>query len=640
MRSRRILTLGLVTALLATGLAAWSPAAFSFLDLRIYDATLRAAARIPVSNRIVIVAIDDRSLAEVGQWPWTREVIAQLVQRLRQLGASAIAIDVLLAEPDRFTGGPAAATPDAHLASVLAGGRVVMSYAFTFDGTNEGSACVLHPVPAVVVEGNGRAATEQLFHATGAVCSLPELTASAGASGFLNASPDKDGVLRRVPLLIEFGGQIYPSLSLASVLVSAGARALTLRGLDGGRSRATVAGRDLPLDARGTLLVRFRGRHGTYPHLSASDVLAGRVAPSAVSGRLVFVGGTALGVQDFVATPFDTSVAGIEVHASAADTLLQGDGAFTPPYWRMYELAGTFAFSVAAAALVITAGFLYGSLWSAVLLAVLWWATFRAVDAVGMFLSPVFPTVGVVLVLAVLTVAKVRHERRRADTERGRRERAHQFAVQSLTSLMETRDGATGRHARRTQEYARVLATELARSPRFRNTLNPERIELIAQLAPLHDIGKVGIRDAVLNKPGALSEDEALEMRKHPGVGYETIERAERQAGVELASKEVLVQLAKDIVYTHHERWDGRGYPRGLKGEEIPVAGRIIALVDVYDALSHSRTYRRSLSHGEAAATIMAGRGSHFDPDVVDAFVAVQSQFRDLSTKVEKEEGS
>jgi adenylate cyclase len=423
------------------------------------------------------------------------------------------------------------------------------------------------------------------------------------------------------------------------VLRSSGVRELTLKGLDGGRSRAIFAGRELPLDASGTLLVRFRGRRGTYPHISASDVLAGRVASSAVSGRVVFVGGTALGVQDVVATPFDTSVAGIEVHASAADTLLQGDGAFTPPYWRIYELAGTFAIAVAAAALVVTAGFLYGSLWSAVMLAVLWWATFRAVAAAGIFLSPVFPTVGVFLVLSVLTVAKVRHERRRADAERGRRERAHQFAVQSLTSLMETRDGATGRHARRTQNYARLLATELARSPRFRDALNPERIELIAQLAPLHDIGKVGIRDAVLNKPGALSEDEALEMRSHPGVGYETIERAERQAGVDVASKEALVQLAKDIVYTHHERWDGRGYPRGLTGEEIPVAGRIMALVDVYDALSHSRTYRRSLSHGEAAATIMAGRGTHFDPDVVDAFVAVQSQFRDLSAKAEREEG-
>jgi putative two-component system response regulator len=152
---------------------------------------------------------------------------------------------------------------------------------------------------------------------------------------------------------------------------------------------------------------------------------------------------------------------------------------------------------------------------------------------------------------------------------------------------------------------------------------------LIGQLSPLHDIGKVGVSDAVLNKPGALSAEELDEMRRHPGFGHETIANAERLAGGE--GHEAIVQLAKDIVYTHHERWDGQGYPRGLKGEDIPVAGRIVALVDVYDALSNSRSYRTSLTHEEAVETIAAGRGTHFDPDVVDAFLAVAEEFRQLS---------
>jgi adenylate cyclase len=493
---------------------------------------------------------------------------------------------------------------------------------------------VLHPLPAVLVDGNTDSRAGQLFHGTGVVCSLPVLTEAAGASGFLNASPDKDGVLRRVPLVMEYQGQVYPSLALAAMLRATGARSLTLTGLGNRRSRLTFDGRGVPLDDRGTLLIRFRGKRGTYPHISAADVLDGRLAPGALRDRIVFVGATALGVQDVVATPFDTAMAGIEVHASAADTLLQGDFISSPPYWRVYELAGTFVLGVVAAVLVSVVGFLYGSLVSAGLLAVLWWATFRGLGA-GVFLSPVFPSLSVFLVLSVLTVAKVRHERRRADAERARRERAHQFTVQSLTSLMETRDGATGKHARRTQEYSRVLATALARSPRFREYLTAERIDLIAQLSPLHDIGKVGVPDAVLNKPGALSEEEALEMRKHPGFGHDTIERAERQAGS--PSDEMLVSLAKDIIYTHHERWDGRGYPRGLKEEEIPIAGRIVSLVDVYDALSHSRSYRTSLSHGEAVATIIAGRGTHFDPEVVDAFLSVQNEFRELSAKSDKE---
>lgn len=641
MRARRILMLGLVVALGSTALAAFWPAAFSFFDLRIYDAMLRASTTRPPSKQVAVVAIDDRSLSEIGQWPWTREIIAKLIERLRASGARVVAIDVLLSEPDRFMSGatPGAPSGDARLGSALAGGRVVMSYALTFNpqARSRPPDCLLHPLRAVLVAGSDRhSPQDQLFHATSVVCSLADLSRAAGSSGYLNASPDRDGVLRRIPMVAQFNGQIYPSLALAAVLKSTGTNDITLTALAGERSHASVVGREVPLDEGGTLLIRFRGRRGTYPYISASDVLAGRLPPGALTDRIVFVGATALGVQDVVNTPFDTGLPGIEVHANAADTLLQGDFLSTPPYWRVYELAGAFAFGLAPAVLAAVIGFLYGSLSAAALLGLLWIATFRGVNASGVFLSPVFPSLGMFLGLVALTIEKVRHERRRADTERGRRERAHQFAVQSLTSLMETRDRPTGEHARRTQQYSHLLASRLALVPRFREYLTPERVDLIAQLSPLHDIGKVGVRDAVLNKPGALSDEEAGEMRRHPGVGYETIERAVRLAGSAVLANETLVQIAKDVVYTHHERWDGLGYPRGLKGDEIPIAGRIVALVDVYDALSHSRTYRKTLSHDEAVATIVAGRATHFDPDVVDAFLAIQERFRDVSRLAEE----
>ena len=207
---------------------------------------------------------------------------------------------------------------------------------------------------------------------------------------------------------------------------------------------------------------------------------------------------------------------------------------------------------------------------------------------------------------------------------------AHHLAVQSLTSLVETRDGITGRHARRTEEYCRLLATRLARLPRFRASLTPEYIDLIARLAPLHDIGKVGVRDAVLNKPGPLSAEELDEIRRHPGFGYDTIQNAERLAGA-AGGDETLMRVAKEIVYTHHERWDGTGYPRGLKGEEIPIGGRIMAVVDVYDALLDNRVYRSGVTQAEALSIIRAERGTHFDPDVVDAFLSVEADFGRLA---------
>jgi putative two-component system response regulator len=201
---------------------------------------------------------------------------------------------------------------------------------------------------------------------------------------------------------------------------------------------------------------------------------------------------------------------------------------------------------------------------------------------------------------------------------------------------MSRRDGATGRHARRTKEYSKLLATRLAPLPRFRDYLTPERIELLSQLSPLHDLGKVGVRDAVLNKPGPLSDDETTEMRRHPSFAYETIARAEQlaSAGESPGLGDEMFALAKDIVYTHHERWDGRGYPRGLKGDEIPIAGRIVAFVDVYDALTNSRVYRGKLTHEEAVTIVTAGRGTHFDPDVVDAFLDVRERFRELAREL------
>jgi putative two-component system response regulator len=171
----------------------------------------------------------------------------------------------------------------------------------------------------------------------------------------------------------------------------------------------------------------------------------------------------------------------------------------------------------------------------------------------------------------------------------------------------------------------RLLAEELAANPAFQNYLTPERIDLVSSLAPLHDIGKVGVPDHILNKPGALTPDELAEMRKHPEYGYDVILKAEGRVGVR---DDAILAMAKDIVYTHHERWDGQGYPRGLRGPEIPVAGRVMAVVDVYDAITTRVLYRAPMSHDDAVQFIVDRKGTHFDPAVVHAFVNVARRFK------------
>lgn len=191
--------------------------------------------------------------------------------------------------------------------------------------------------------------------------------------------------------------------------------------------------------------------------------------------------------------------------------------------------------------------------------------------------------------------------------------------IESLGMLAESRDPETGFHIRRTSKYVRVLSAELQKQRRFSGLLTDSLVDKICKSAPLHDIGKVGIPDSILLKPGKLTEEEFAEMKKHTGYGREAIEKSTQKLG-----SNSFLEIAKEIIYSHHEKWDGTGYPEGLKGHEIPVSGRIMAVADVYDALTSARVYREALPHEQAVEIMLAGKNKHFDPDILDAFLAVE----------------
>ncbi|MGL4205322.1 MAG: response regulator [Aeromonadaceae bacterium] len=207
-------------------------------------------------------------------------------------------------------------------------------------------------------------------------------------------------------------------------------------------------------------------------------------------------------------------------------------------------------------------------------------------------------------------------------------------AIQSVTilalaSLAETRDSDTGNHIRRTQHYVKALATQLKDHPRFREYLTPSTIALLFKSAPLHDIGKVGIPDRILLKPGPLTPEEFELMKSHTTLGRDAIEHAEKQLGMPVA----FLQTAKEIAYFHQEKWDGSGYPTGASGDAIPISARLMALADVYDALISRRVYKAAMPHSEAVQIIQDGKGKHFDPDVVDAFFLLQEEFQAIADR-------
>mgnify|MGYP003951153393 CR=1 FL=1 len=225
-----------------------------------------------------------------------------------------------------------------------------------------------------------------------------------------------------------------------------------------------------------------------------------------------------------------------------------------------------------------------------------------------------------VTILAMATLAETRdldtgNHIRRTDSRDGRRNCR--------------RDLDTGNHIRRTQHYVKALAEKLRTHPRFASVLTDNYIQMLFKSAPLHDIGKVGIPDRILLKPGRLTPEEFEIMKTHTTLGRDAIEHAEIQLGMPVE----FLSTAKEIALSHQEKWDGSGYPQGLAGEAIPLSARLMAVADVYDALISRRVYKNSVPHEQAVAIIQEGRGVHFDPDITDAFVELQESFRAIAAR-------
>ncbi len=627
-------------------LSIWPPPLAVFLEGKIYDSFMRYTHRPPATGSVSVVDLDEASLARLGQWPWPRYRVARLLGKIREAGAAAVGLDMVFAEPDRTSlrslsgeirrdlGAdivleglpPEALDTDRALADVLAGGPFVLGYQFDFDGVR-GESCVLHPLRGAV-RSNGRTGnTAGPFDAPGVICNLPALARAAGASGFFNVTPDSDGVLRRVPMVIRHGGVLYPSFALAVYLRAQGGDALLETGPEGIEAMR-LDGRSIPLDRRGNLLVNYRGRRRAFPHVSAASILDGTADPAAVKGKIVILGTTAAGLHEIRTTPLEAAQPGAEIHATVIDDLLAGDPVAQPPWARGLQIT-----------LVLVPGFLMTALlarsraiWGVAAIlpsaALVWYGSYRLLAHHQVFLSPLMPVATLALVFTLLTSLRY------LQADREMREHTRKLAltqdaiIQSLAALAETRHHETGGHIQRTRHYMKVLAMRLRDHPHFRHYLDAATVDLLFHLAPLHDIGKVGIRDQILLKPGRLTPEEFEEMKQHALYGSETIRQAQNFLG-----EDSFLQTADEIALNHHERWDGAGYPRGLREEEIPIPGRFMALADAYDAIISLRGYKPALPHEEAVRIIGESRGTHFDPDVVDAFMEDREEFRRIADR-------
>lgn len=621
-----ILTLALCAVFLAR------PAFLSHLDGRFFDGLISGELPPQGYQRPVIVALDDESLARFGRWPWPRARVAELLNRIAAQHPASVGIDAIFAEPELPAvpgNSPAIASNlpagDAALAQALAGGPFVLGFELTFAPITGSTQLerLHHPLKLVSRAESGIADPRaQLWQATGAVASRPEFSRSVSGAGFVNAALEHDGILRRMPVLIKQGEKVYPSLALATVLRSGTASTPVLASTWYGDCSLQIGNRRIPLDDRGRLLLRYRGWHGTVKPMPAWELLEGRVPRGALQGRDFFVGATATGMGETVATPVNSLLSGVQVHGIAAENILNNDFARVCPWvYRLLAICalGTFATIVCAALPVMRGALLLG-----VTAIAAWQGSIWLFQSSGLFLSPVLPVSALLANFSLLSLIRSIFVEKRDRRQTHDLAKSREFIMTSLAALTEIRDTETGAHIMRTQRYLLVLCQELSRNPRFKPLLDQATIELISKLAPLHDIGKVGLPDHLLHKTTSFTAEEYQEVQKHAAFGRDAIAKAESRAGMH---DDELLRYAKDMAYSHHERWDGSGYPEGLRGEQIPWAGRVMAIADAYDAMISRRVYKEPMPHETAVRIIIDGRGNLFDPDVVDAFVSVADQW-------------
>ncbi|HUN55643.1 MAG TPA: CHASE2 domain-containing protein [Smithella sp.] len=661
----------LITIALAC-FAVFPPPFVQYLNNKSYDLMIRALPPSSESSVPVIVGIDDPSLTQYGQWPWPRYILARLVKKIASGGASAIGMDMILPEQDRTSlsvvlkemsrergvdfqnetlqapkalpgGSPGALTGspigpqdenDQILAKVLRSAPAVLAYQFKFGKKSPLKYSDIHPLKYIIKENNPRE-KHRITSADNVIHSLPMLMRAAGASGFVNSLTDRDGIVRRVPLIMEYKGVLYPSLAMAALIRAYGNQQVMIETTDDGYL-IDWNERRIPLDSSGFFLIPYRARDNNYPYISAADILSGKIKPETFKGKIVFIGVNGSGMGDNHLSPVNKMIHGTEIHASIVNSILTGDfikrPAWAPGAELVFVLAAGLLSSIALAlgGAVLCLSFTLIAAFGTAAIFYLLFSTH------GIYLSPVMPLSVLLINFVLLNTIKYAMEEIKVLKRSKELIKSQDVAILSLSALAETRDKETGHHILRTQRYVRALAKNLKRRDKYKKILNDQTIELLYKSAPLHDIGKVGIPDMILQKAGPLTEEEFGQMKNHTVIGARTI----AQAGRMLDSDENFPYLkyAYDLAISHHEKWDGSGYPNGLAGDAIPLTGRLMAVADVYDALISRRVYKEAFSHENARAAILKERGRHFDPDIVDAFIGEEQTFIQIAREYADQE--
>lgn len=433
-RGRAVLLVsGLSLSLAVATLYSFRPIFFQYLDTKLYDTVLRYEHKSETSGVPVIVDLDEASLRELGQWPWPRYRVARMLAKIKELGAQAVVLDMVFSEPDRTSLGvlreelasdynvrinfqglaPKLLDNDLALAETLTNGPYVLGYHFDFEGGRSGAFdCDLHKLNLSIVRDATSPPPEAvMYNASAVICNLKELSRAVTHSGFFNALPDPDGIIRHTPLVIEYQGKYYPSLALAAYLQAHPSKQQILwlkhnYNVDEEPPCLQVGDVVVPLTNTGQMTINFRGPRQTFPYYSAADVLLDRLDPDIFKGKVAFIGTSAAGLKDIRATPLDQVYPGVEVHATVLDNLLQRDFLRQPGIVDNIEVGLVLFMGLLSTVLLAWTGALWSLLPLGACAGGLWYGSLWFFRDQGMFVSPLIPTLTLAVNFTMLTLMK------------------------------------------------------------------------------------------------------------------------------------------------------------------------------------------------------------------------------------------
>lgn len=586
------------------------------------------------ASPVTIVDIDDRTLQAVGQWPWPRYIFADLLAQLRSRTDEVIGLDILFPEGDRTSLNRVGKRFNQefgdylNLASIpkpLQDNDAIFARALTQFRPVVGAAQMLFSgesaQPCQKVEAT--LSLLQLPCASYVLGNVPVLRQAMSAQGVVNALDESDGILRRSPLLINSPNGPVAGLALAMIMQQHHLTQLQAKPTLFG-PELVVGSYHIPVDKDAQAWLNFSAHHHRHTTLSAIDVLTGDALPA--PGSVLLIGSSAAALHDDVITSFSMDWPGTEVHATLLDNILTHTLLRYPSWLSLWYrlLAGVLCLAVTFVMLGHPVRRIAIGVSAILLLPCI--VTTVALHAFHLWLPVLFPLLGACLQIALLSGINALLLYRKTLIWRQDLSHTNQIVMRTMAAMCESRDSETGAHIIRTQHYVQQLANYLHENghPEARD---PMLAKKMFHAALLHDVGKVAIPDAVLLKPGKLTPEEFEVMKTHALKGRLLLERVCQ----DLHAPGEFIQRATEIAGSHHERWDGKGYPQGIAGTAIPFSARIMAVADVYDALVGKRIYKPSMPHGKAVGIIRDGRAAHFDPDVVDAFIALEDKFRDIA---------